>query len=296
MVFIVSAGRTGTKFFGDKLSSIIFDAFSVHEPDVVFGFTKATYDRIGVFGWYHMVFGRLLTLTGIRNLSRKHLSGELAKNKVITALHRHRDGYYGSIASDLIIESNPQWYGLLQVLPELYENQKIVAVIRDPRTWVTSVMNFGTQFGWRDWVMKLGFRRLDPALLGDREYMDKWADMSAFEKNCWHWATVNSLIKEHVGTNPNARLFRYEDLFLAEDRDRHLRDMLDFMTTFPDRRFRYELDSKVLGSRRNASTKKKLSDWRAWDSCQAGRLQEMCGPLMKEFGYGTEPEWQDLLG
>ena len=33
--FFISAGRTGTKYFGDVCSGIISDCHLVHEPDVI---------------------------------------------------------------------------------------------------------------------------------------------------------------------------------------------------------------------------------------------------------------------
>lgn len=296
IVFIVSAGRTGTMFFGERLSEIIRGAHSVHEPDVVEGFNKATLDHIKTFGWYHMVLGRLLGKTGIRNLSRKYLAGELARGDLIDSLHRQRDGYYRSIDSDLIVESYTQWFGVLPVLPEVFEYHKVVALVRDPRTWMTSLMDYGSRFGPRDLLTNLGFRHLDPKSFGDPQYIGSWANMSAFERNCWHWKTICSLLRSHVLASPNARMFRYEDLFLAESRLDHFRDMLEFMTLFPGRRFSYRLDAAILERQSNASKKGRFPDWRAWDKHRARYMHDMCGPLMAEFDYGTEPEWLELVG
>lgn len=293
--FIVSAGRTGTAFFGDVLSEIIPGAFSVHQPDVVEGFDRTTFDRIRTFGWYHMVIGRLLGRTGIRNLSQRYLSGRMSRHDVVRALHRQRGPYYHTIDSDYIVESNLQWYGLLPVLSDAYAKYRVVGLVRDPRTWVTSVRNLGTQFGRGDLVTRLGFKRLDPDLIGDREYIAKWPDMTPFEKNCWQWTTLNSLIHAYVLESSSARLFRYEDLFLADDRVDRLREMLDFMTHFPDRDFHYDLDGKVLDTPRNASKRRPFAGWRDWNKTQARQLQQICGPLMEALGYGSETRWQELV-
>lgn len=294
--FIVSAGRTGTAFFGEVLSRIIPGAFSVHQPDVVEGLNKATFDRIRTFGVYHMILGRLLGRTGIRNLSQGYLSGQMSRQEVIRALHRQRGPYYGSIESEYIVESNLQWYGLLPLLSEAYAKHKVVGLVRDPRTWVTSVRNLGTQFGRGDLVTRLGLRRLDPDLIGDVRYIGKWREMTPFEKNCWQWTTLNSLIRAHACESPSARLFRYEDLFLADDRVDRLREMLDFMTHFADRDFPFHLDSKVLDTPRNASRQSRFAGWHDWDRTQARQLEQICGPLMEALGYGTEARWRDLVG
>ena len=294
IAFIVSAGRTGTTFFGERLSEMICGAHSVHEPDVVDGFSSAAIDQLRTFGWYHMIFGKLLGRTGIRNLTRNYLAGKLSRDGVKAAVHRHRDDYYQSIRSDYIIESYAQWFGLLPVLSEVYPNHKVVGLIRDPRTWVASVMNYGTQYGCRDWVTRLGFQRLSPALLQDTAFVDRWPGMSAFEKNCWHWRTIYSLIDRHVRDNPNARMYRYEDLFLAPDRSQAVTEMLRFLTRFPDRQFRYELKPEILSTPSRASRHKVFPDWPQWSRSQARSLQEICGTLMQNFAYGEEPQWQEL--
>ena len=295
LVFVVSAGRTGTTFLGEVLSGIIHGAFSVHEPDVLGRIDKAWVERIRTFGLYHMVIGRLLGLTGIRNLSLDYLSGKIRRCDAIDHLHRQRDRYYGSISADYIVESYTQWFGLLPLLPDAFDNHKVVGLIRDPRTWAVSIMNHGTRFGHRDWITKLGLRHLDPTMIGDTDFVDRWPVMSSFEKICWHWQAISTLVHEHVRSSSDARLFRYEDLFRADNRVDHFTDMLNFITSFPSREFPYELSDEVLSTPVNASRQGGHSDWRSWDRQQALQLQRVCGPLMEQFGYGTEPEWNRLL-
>jgi hypothetical protein len=296
MAFIAAAGRTGTTFFGERLSEMIDGAYSVSEPDVVEGFASLTFDQIRTFGWHHMVIGKLFGKTGIRNLARNFLAGNLTSEDTVEAIRRHRDRYYGSIDADYIIESYAQWFGLLPVLSEIYPNHKVVGLIRDPRTWVASVMNYGTQFGRRDWVTKLGFQRLNPRLLRDSEYADRWPGMSAFQKNCWHWKLIYTHIDRHVVDHSNARMFRYEDLFLAPDRIENVTEMLEFLTRFPGRQFRYDLKADILNTRSRASKTKTYPDWPEWTRSQARQLQDICGPLMQRFEYGSEPRWQELVG
>lgn len=78
LVFIASGGRTGTQFFGDMLKTVIDDCWSEHEPDMLLGLNWRTYDQIRRFGFWHMVPGRLLGMTGVRSLGHKLLTGELS--------------------------------------------------------------------------------------------------------------------------------------------------------------------------------------------------------------------------
>lgn len=67
--FIISAGRTGTRFMGKKLSEMIDRCFSVHEPDFFTpGSEYNTIKKIETFGLYHLILGKIIGKTGIRKL------------------------------------------------------------------------------------------------------------------------------------------------------------------------------------------------------------------------------------
>lgn len=295
MVIITSSGRTGTRFFGDFLSSMVPGAYSVHEPDVVEGFSHRTWQRIKTFGPYHMLLGRLLGRTGIRNLTQQFISGRIDCRELVQRLRRQRSAYYRNLPGDPIIESYSQWYGILPAVPELFAHYRVVALVRDPRTWVASCMNFGAPFGPRDLVSRLGFKRLDPIIAGDADYAGLWPKMSRFERISWTWNAINGRLLSFARRDPHARIYRYEDLFLGEDRTRQLADLMQFITSFPDRSFSAEFDDAVLQRRHHASTRQAFPDWPGWSADQARQLFGICGPLMSALGYGGEAAWQTKL-
>lgn len=295
VVIIVSGGRTGTQFFGDLLLEMVEDSYSVHEPDLFAGFNRQTWQRLKIFGMYHMLIGRLLGRTGMRNLSQKYLSGALDLDGLAREIRQHRFDYYGSLTPSLIIESYSQWYGVLPSLPRVFPSYKVVGIIRDARTWVTSNTNKGTQYGSRDSVTKLGLRRMDPQMVGDRQYQKRWPSMSAFERLCWHWKTINEMILEFVENDTNSKMYRYENLFLEPSHDEDFRDLLDFLTDFPKRKYCYNFDTAVLRKPINFANRERFPDWSEWDSTLARQLDSICGPLMKRFDYGNESTWHDLL-
>jgi hypothetical protein len=296
IVIIASAGRTGTRFFGDLLSSMIPGSYSVHEPDVLEGFNRRTWRRIRTFGAYHMLLGRALGRTGIRNLSQQFIAGRIDREQLVARLRRQRLAYYRDLSGDPIIESYYQWYGVLPAVPELFAHYRVVTLVRDPRTWVASWLNFGTYYGRRDLVSQLGFRRLDPKIAGDLHYAGLWSNMSPFERLCWTWRAVNGRLLDFVEVDPHARVFRYEDLFLSEVRESCLMDLMQFITSFADWRFTFAFDGSVLQQRRHASSRQAFPDWPQWTADQVHQLSEICGPLMARLDYGGEPSWQAKLG
>lgn len=293
-VFIVSGGRTGTKYFGDSLSRLVADAYSVHEPDVWAGMNYHPLQRLRQFGFYHLFLGKLLRKTGIRNLSQQYVAGRISLEELAEKIHRHRDRYYDSLGADYIIESYTGWYGVLPGVQKVYPNYRIVAVIRDARDWVTSIMNWGTMYGPRDWVTRLGLGRLDPGMTGDADMMRRWPDMTQFEKVCWAWTAINSTILKDIEGDTNARVFRFEDIFYARNRRDVFTDLLEFITHFNDKSFSYTVDEQILSTRIHESVDKSFPRWPQWDEARAQTLERHCGELMRRFSYGEEPEWRRL--
>lgn len=294
-VFIVSSGRTGTKFFGQVLGRLIADAVSVHEPDTLGLNLRDLLGKVRRFGAYHMVLGRILGRTGIRNLTRARLAGRLTDTQVRRGLEKQRGPFYRSLSAPLIIESHNKFYGLLDALPLQFPQHRIVCIVRDPRTFANSLLNTGYYFGSGDWVAKLGFPRLSPGMIGDPALQARWPGLSPFEKTCWYWRTVYRTIGASLSHLEHARLFRFEDLFLSEERGERLRELLDFITVFPDRTFPYRFDPGVLDRKVHASSPKGRLDWRQWTPEQAKAMDAICGPEMRAHGYGLESEWLALL-
>ena len=183
-----------------------------------------------------------------------------------------------------------------RAVAQAFSNYKIVGIVRDPRTWVTSVMNFGGWYDQHDLVERFRFKRLEPVMIGDIAYAQNWPRMSSFAKNCWHWKVITRLLQEHAAHDRNMRLYRYEDLFLSQGRATHVEDMLRFMVTFTDRTFSYRFDPDIMKRIKNRSRPGSFPDWSDWTLEMAQELMSLCGPLMQDLGYGFEADWMTKLG
>ncbi|MCQ0987653.1 sulfotransferase [Jiella marina] len=251
LVFIVSAGRTGTEFLGRKLSTMIDGAFSVHEPDIFYGpFDRRSWPNIRAFGLYHMVIGRILKRTGSRVLATQYRLGELSHVQVVRRVRKSRERYFASRPESLVIESNLQWSLILPVLRDAFPKAKVIVVTRDKESWVRSWMRRGDRYTERD-VVRDG--RLNPKLLGDPVAGPLWDGMSVEEKLNWEWTYTNDALLAFAETDPLTRRFRYEDLFLAADRANHFRQLLDFAARHGERHYPVSFDPAALDERINAS-------------------------------------------
>jgi hypothetical protein len=284
-VFVTSAGRTGTKYFGNLLGQMIAESFSVHEPDVIMDFKIKSMRQVRQFGLYQLVFGKLMGKTGIRNLSQRYLSKKIDLERLKTAIIDHRRKYYDSIQQELIIESYSGWYGVIPGIQSLYKNYKVVVIIRDPRDWVTSNMNWGTMYGKRDWVSKLKLGRLSPELIGDDEYETRWQAFSRFQKLCWAWKTIYETTIRGAGTNPNVGFFKFEDLFKSKNRYTRLRDLLAYITQFADKTFEFNIPEGILENRIHKNVSYEFPKWQNWDREMQSELQRICGGLSRKFNY-----------
>jgi phage pi2 protein 07 len=299
-VFFISGGRTGTKFFGDVLSNCITNSFSIHEPDVVHFKKGETTLLSGIknFGLYWMVFGRVLGKTGIRNLSDSYLSGRCPLNIAGERLKKYRSLYYKAIKKQLIIESYSGWYGLIPVIQAVYSNYKIVILIRDPRDWVRSNMDWGTMYGRRDWVSKLGFRRLSPFLVYDTVYRKNWRKLDQFQKLCWAWHTIYEALLAKSAMDSNIQIFKFEDVFYSDQRIQNFKYLIRFISNFSDKQFDFNsvvnIES-ILNQQIHKNVAYDFPSWPDWSNQRAQALDHICGDLMKSFGYGEEELWKNKL-
>ncbi len=289
LVFIVSAGRTGTQFFGRQLGSIIDNCVSAHEPDRYAGFSRATRENIRKFGFNHVVIKRVLQKSGIRHLTQQHLAGKLNDEQVIQSIRQQRDRYIQGQSASLIVEAYYQWFGLLPCLRRAYPESKISGIVRDPRTWVLSLQHRKLRH-----ALGIFADKMSPAMIQDREYMGRWADMNNFERACWEWKTINGLIQTFVNSDTQSRLYRFEDLFETDGRAKEMHKLLDFITDFGDRTYSYQLSESSLGDRLNQSAEIPV-EWPDWPQSKARALQAICGDMMSEFGYGEEPAWREKI-
>lgn len=284
-VFLTSAGRTGTKFFGDLLSEMVEGAFSIHEPDVLADFKLKSIQQLRLFGLYHLIIGKILRKTGIRNLSQNFLARKINLTQLKAAIVGHRDKFYHSIDKELIIESYSGWYGAIPGIQNLYKNYKIVVIVRDPRDWVVSNMNWGTMYGKRDWISKLKLGRLNPSMINDSHYIDKWHHFTQFQRLCWAWKTIYEIILKSAEKDPNVIVIKFEDLFHSEKKYDNLRRLLSFITNFSDKNFLFNIPEDILERKTNKNISYSFPKFDSWGSEMKTEMAGICSEIGKNLGY-----------
>lgn len=173
------------------------------------------------------------------------------------------------------------------------KRSKILHIVRDPRDFATSFMNWRRQRLRRLFLHHcVPFWQPNPWCAGDVNFME-YLQMSKFEHFCWIWAYKNRMF-EKVGLDCRVEYLRIrmEDLMGSQDSaGRSLHGLASFLDVPAQRLAELMMKSPAM----NRSTNRSFPRWRSWTRRQAVILEKHCGPLMEKYGYGAEPEWRKLL-
>jgi len=255
--FVISTGRTGTRFFGKFLKDIIPDCFTIHEPDTLNKYLPDFIVKVKQYGFYRYFILKLLGKAGSRNLSMKRITGAYTKEKCIREFLIDRK-WAGSLKDSYYIESNYQLFGLAEDIAAL-ENTKIILIVRHPFGFIKSVLNrtaynyfesFFRNFGVGAMYSKidpleklniLGFKRPTPKNVG--EDVVGWGKFSRFKKLVWYWNFINNrLYNIHLNDLGNIRLYRFEDIFV----DRNEKIIKDFFEFILEDDFKSDMPAKFI--------------------------------------------------
>lgn len=296
-VFIVSAGRTGTKFFGENMSKLSGALYSIHEPDRL----SIRRDRIGnnfqkikKIGFSNAVIKKFLGTRGSRNLSLNNISGKLPRGIIQTRLLEDRKWVPSEI--DLYVEANYQLFGVIEVLLNL-KNSKVILFSRDPRDWVASWMNKGSWYDRKDLLTQidlLGLKRLTPKNIGQK--LPQWDNYSRFQKLCWAWTAMNGIFYNLCNANySNLTYFFFEDIFVNKDIT-EIQRLLGFLMGKMYNESVLENFMELLEKKINTNPDTSFPPWTYWDPKTCIDLEDICGDLMRKLGYGKENYWFKKLG
>ncbi|MBI5824352.1 MAG: sulfotransferase [Chloroflexi bacterium] len=257
-ILIVSTGRTGTIFLSRLFADLYPDSASYHE--------RGPSRVIQILTNLH--FAHLFPKSGLK-ASWKMLKG----NEIKTCKAKFH------------IDANNFLYGLASLAPELYPNLRVLHIVRDPRAYVTSQLNFShqkrTSFIGNYLVP---FWQPNPFLVGEIPLRRAFG-FTRFEKYCWVWSFKNRVMaKLENSTTPYLRV-RFEDLFAANHEEIFAK-ITDFigLPRAMDIHRRFDIPA-------NTSKPTFFPEWQDWTPKQAAQLQSLCGGQMDIYGYGGEAEW-----
>jgi hypothetical protein len=255
--FILSQGRTGTKFLSKLLNSVS-ETVVHHEPDEL--------DRNILFYSYTGQFDE--ALNGLLTLRFNQLLEKVPN-----------DFTYGECNSYL--RYNGKW---------LSENlhAKLIYTCRDARSYIKSAYP-------RALYTNLD-KQLTIIPKTGTKYAERWPNMTRFEKICWYWAETNrSLLNDSSGNVLQIeRLLSKYDYFDSNinkpigfnisktDWRRAVMKPENSSSSFILLKRKIRMTIKG-GFGRNLG--KSLPEYDMWSTSMKHTFNEICGPLMTELGY-----------
>jgi len=246
---VISAGRTGTVFLTHWINSQAEKEIAVHEPS----FSRAVYllgNLFGYHGWSRSGLIRLYIAT--------------RKNRFA--------------GSPDYIELNPFLCPVADVLADIPCSLQVAHLVRDPRTWVPSLISHEAS-GRR----KVLIRSVPFNLPRDRKFGREWRSMTLVQKMLWRWSSFNRRISTLERGGCQYGLFRYEDLFSgkAEIREQSRGRFLRFLDLAPAA----SAGDFGPGKHYNASLKNAQFEFSNWTEREKTFLQDIAGDQLRQFQY-----------
>lgn len=263
-VVLLSTGRTGTMFFAHL--------FQTRFPSLCDAYHEAGERSrlINIFSNAHLA-----------GLAPAWLPRQAWKRAVEPALRRCRKPFY--------IDSNNHLYALVPREPSLYPNLKVIHIVRDPRDYVRSHINWA-RHRRKSFVANYltPFWQPNAALVGEMSWRE-WRRFSSLERFAWIWDFKNRLIASLEGRVPYLRV-KFEHFFQHPSPEDAVHRMLRFIG-LPA----LDTPASIFQQRVNPNRGASFPRWQEWTPLQCRQLERICGATMQEYGYGGEAKWQQKL-
>lgn len=261
---ITSTGRTGTIFFAQLLGNLF--------PEQVESYHERGHSRL------------------INILSNAHLAGLVSHTSLLAAWQRFKQPEFDRRQNPFYIEVSAHLYAAVSALPELWSGLQVVHIVRDPRAYVRSHINWSRHRA-KSFVANYltPFWQPNPFLLREMRLRD-WLGMSKFQHFCWIWDFKNRTLASLETSDVRYLRIRFEDFFQSEDQEARLNELLSFIG-LPAQ----ESTAQYFSRRVNLTEKKTFPGWQSWSPLQCAHLDQICGDRMRQYGYGLESAWRDRV-
>lgn len=227
-----------------------------------------------VYSPHQPPFSRLLTIA-----SNFYLHGWLQKGRLEWLVRQIRETQIHRADCRFYIQVFALDHLPAKIISEKYSNVYIVHIVRDPRTFVPSYLNW-MHSRFKSFVANKFVIGWHPSGVFTGEFSwREWRRMDEFQKVCWHWKYKNALLSHLFENYDKYMRVRFEDLFSCKG-EKTLRAMSAFAGILPAADFRDMLQTK-----KNLSLKKRFPSWDHWGSQRQQGLLDICSEGMKQYGY-----------
>ena len=250
--FILSAGRTGTVFLSQSMGMLFPQHQIVHEPK----------SSRRMFMAYNAEMAGLLPTGTARSI-----------------FVRNRTRVIEQIPENCVrLELNPFLHPLAPSLHELVSPLHVVHLVRDARSWIESIVNFGAS-GWKKHIIEfLPFARTIPD-----QVRKEWRRLDTIGKFAWRWRMANDQILTVLNHTDNYRIIRFEDLFGSDDEN--VSDAFSSLISILPGSATGSTDDLPWLKKANRSERRIVNSWQSWPNSTKAQVDDICGELLLRFGY-----------
>jgi hypothetical protein len=248
-IFLVSTGRTGTKYFSKLFAAHCTNVTCYHESRL----------------------SRLITV--LSNMLMRGIISKRMMKKVWKFLK------YGEIISGTTryIECNPNYYNIIEIINELFPEAKFIFIVRSPKSYIISHINWERQ-RWRSIIANrlVPFWQPMPYLEELKGFRNDYHQRVNFYSTIWE--RKNSQILDSIRGWDNVITLRFEDIFDARKGKEILTDLMEWLELPLVR----PIDTAVVTAKQNVSERDISGQW---DEECTRIVMNNNGKLMEKFGY-----------
>jgi hypothetical protein len=248
VTFIVSTGRTGTKFLGNVFNSPGSKAFSTHEPKPNMEKWACEY------------------LAGKRSAEACMALFFKTRAKFLKEMHLEGKTHY--------IESNGGLIYLLDELARHLPHLQVIHVVRDPIDFIYSVVARKTTDGQQKYALPDRWI-FTPYLFKDEPNGKSWNSYDIYEKIAWVWQKKNTFLKQWIQKHKYARTVRFEDIFESKN------SIITFLQLIHPEVFVYDISIKPI----NQIQAFLHEDISQWPKARLERIGLLCNVIAKNYSY-----------
>jgi len=257
----VSTGRTGTRYLAEFLTE--------HYPQVEAHHTTPRSTLFNV-------------------LSNMHLAGMLSERALLRCWRTLKGREFALTKKSLFVDSNNHLYVFAALARQLYPQVKVIHIVRDPRTYIRSHLNWSRQ-RLKSFIANhvLPFWQPNGFLLNEVSAW-RWLMYTRFEQFCWIWQFKNQYLTSIGDTETPYLRLRFEDLTRHSIDQNAMARLVDFLSLPATTTIRS-------AGPVNETRRRVFPAWQRWSPKMCAHLDRTCGEQMRLHGYGFEEEWSQKV-
>jgi hypothetical protein len=252
-VFVVSTGRTGTKFFETFFNVVDKKSHTVHEPQPDFF-----------------------------DLSMNKVRLNWSASQIEAYIRQYRGNYLRKLSPNKIkryVECNPFLPIILDNIVAVFKKAKIIIITREAKSYVKSALNKspiddGKMFVYAENDGRLRLRALD---YKDDPWLNEWESFSRMQKIAWFWNKTNlHLLDFYKNNKPISLHIKFEDIFSSdkEQRKKTIISILTFLKIKPSETLMAEL-LETIQTKSNTTKEEVFSGFEEWSKEEQQQFEQL---------------------